>query len=218
MKIWKYGKRIGTGMIICGVCLNLSGCLTGAIVQEHLPEETIEAYEDAINSMDVDGMMACMDESTQKTMTAGLDVTMGIVGAVTGFDLGISAEDLISLMPFFTAVAGEYGTDVYPQVDFQVTRTLIQGDKATVYFDEVNSGQSQVINMVKESGKWYMTMDVVLISEEEAERILYPGQEEETQENDLGGLGDLSLEDLVKIPLDELFDLEKIQDFLDLLP
>ena len=113
----KYGKGIRAGVLLCAASLCLGGCLSPELTRAHLPEETIEAYEDAINAMDVEAMLECMDEGTRNAMTAGLDVTMNIVGAVTGFDLGIGAEDLIDMMPFFTAIAGEYGAGEYPQVD-----------------------------------------------------------------------------------------------------
>lgn len=212
-------RKLCLAGMVTAISLSLSGCLAPGLTQEHLPEETIERYEDAINAMDAEEMLACMDESTRNAMTAGLDVTMGIVGAVTGVDLGIEAEDLIDMMPLLTAIAGEYGTLENPQVDFQVTKTLIKGDKATVYFTEVSSGQESVINMTKESGQWYMTMDVVLLTDEEADRIIIPGQEEIVQgeegEGEAVGLGGLSLEDLIKLPLSEIFDFEKIQEWVE---
>lgn len=205
----KCGKGIRTGVLLCAASLCLGGCLSPELTRAHLPEETIEAYEDAINAMDVEAMLECMDEGTRNAMTAGLDVTMNIVGAVTGFDLGIGAEDLIDMMPFFTAIAGEYGVGEYPQVDFQVTKTLIKGDKATVYFIEANTGQEQVINMEKQGGKWLMTMDLTLLSEDEADRVIFPGQEDELAES---GLGDLSLSDLAKLPLSEIFDWGQMEE------
>ncbi len=212
MSIKNYKKGIKAFFLIGAVSLCLNGCLSPELTREHLPEETIEALEDAVNSMDVEGMMDCMDESTQKAMTTGLDLTMGIVGAVTGFDLDISAEDLINMMPLFSGIVGEYGIEGYPEVDFQVTKTLIKGKKATVYFTEVNTGQNQVINMEKQSGKWLMTMDMTLLSEAEADRVILPGEEGEMEESGLGGLGDLSLSDLAERPLSEIFDWDQVED------
>lgn len=207
----KNPTRILTGILVCGVSISLNGCLSPELTREHLPEETIEAYEDAVNNLDVDAMMECLDESTKDAMTAGMDVTMGIVGAVTGIDLGIDSEDLIDMMPFFNMITEEYGLDQYPQVDFQVTKTLIKGDKATVYFTEAGTGQEQIINMVKEGGKWYFTLDITPISEEEADRVLLPGEAAE-EENSLSVLGDMKLEDLVKRPLSEIFDWDQLEE------
>ena len=80
------------------------------------------AYEDAINAMDAEEMLACMDESTRNAMTAGLDVTMGIVGAVTGVDLGIEAEDLIDMMPLLTAIAENTGLWRIPRLIFRLLK------------------------------------------------------------------------------------------------
>lgn len=158
--------------------LNSAACVP---VKESLPEDTIEAYEDACNAMDVQAMLDCIDEKSVKSITAGMDMVMGLAGAVAGVDLGISASDMIDLAPLMQAMMGEsFAAQMgeVPKVDFQVKETYIKGDRATVYFTEVNSGQDMVINMVKNDGKWYMTLSTITISREEADRVIIAGEED----------------------------------------
>ncbi len=169
------------------VAIGVTGCSWLEVRPEHLPEETIEQFEDAVNAMDVNGMLDCLDESAVKTVTAGMDLMMGIAGAVTGVDLGISAEDLIALTPFLQGIVGPYPEGAgYPQIDFQVTETYIKGDKATVYFQEINSGEAMAINMDRnDDGRWLMTTDLLPVTAEEADRVIGRGQSTDEAESDL---------------------------------
>ncbi len=216
--------------IICAVLLIVvmagsAGCQVLSLGEESLPEDTIEEFEDAVNAMDVNGMLDCMDESTVKTLTAGMDLMMQIAGAAAGVDLGLSGEDLIALFPLFQGLIGEeMYANGYPQVDFQVQETYIKGDRATVYFTEANSGETEVINMKKEDGKWYMTLSTQVIAQEDADRVIIAGQEENSSEHDsagilgIGDLGDeISIEQFLSklLPqLPDIFDQEKLVKFL----
>ena len=168
--------------VICGIIPFCNGCTAMPIRKEVLPEATIEELEIAYNSMDADAMMDCLDEKTQKSITAGMKIAMGLVGAVTGVDLGFSAEDLIEALPLFQEIAYEYAGDMeYPAIDFQVLETYIKGKRATVYFVEAYSEEMIVANMVKEKSKWYITLGGTKITEESADRIIIAGQEEEDE-------------------------------------
>ncbi|MDO5408393.1 MAG: hypothetical protein Q4F28_13855 [Eubacteriales bacterium] len=169
---WAAAALLAGNMMLCTGCDSL-------VVPEHLPEETIEAYEDAINEMDVQAMMDCIDEDSLKAVTGGMDLALKVVGKLTDFDLGLETQDLIDLMPLAKAVIGDQAGEMgYPQVDFQVTETYIKGDKATVYFMDASTGEPAVINMKKTDGKWYMTLDTVLLERSEADRVIVAGEEE----------------------------------------
>ena len=171
-------------LLLCSMIMLLcSGCsLVVNVKKDPLPEETIEVFEDAVNEMDVDDMMECMDSKAVKAMTTGMDVLMKVAGGLTGIDIPVSAEDLLNLMPLMQGINEAYGEMEYPQVDFQVTETYIKDDKATVYFTEANSGENAVINMELQDGKWVMTMDLKVIPPEDADRVIIAGQEESTDE------------------------------------
>ena len=198
------------------------------VKKDPLPEETIEVFEDAVNEMDVDAMMECMDSKAVKAMTTGMDVLMKVAGGLTGIDIPVSAEDLLNLMPLMQGINEAYGEMEYPQVDFQVTETYIRDDKATVYFTEANSGENAVINMELQDGKWVMTMDLKVIPPEEADRVIIAGQEESTDEGgkdetaEVSGVleiaGNLDLAEAAKsFSVLDIFSQEKIEGLLRVL-
>ena len=176
-------KKIIAAVLASGMILNSVACVP---VKESLPEDTIEAYEVAYNAMDIQAMLDCIDEKTVKSLTAGMDVMMGLVGAITEVDLGISASDLLDLAPLVQAMMGDsFAAQMgdIPQVDFQVQETYIKGDRATVYFSEVNSNENMVINMVKNDGKWYMTLSTIMITKDTADRVIIAGEEKKNRKN-----------------------------------
>lgn len=191
------------------VLVNCAGCSAFVVPKEPLPEDTIEAFEDAVNDMDVQAMMDCMDDKAVKALTTGMDVIMNIAGGLTGVDLGISAEDLINMMPLMQGLSETYASEMgYPQVDFQVTETFIKGDKATVYFVEAGSGEQAVINMKKSDGQWKMVLDTKLITAQEADHVLIAG--EETEENE-----DVDTEKAtLSFSVLDLLDSEKVENLL----
>lgn len=219
-------KRIKLPLILLWITILCSGCtLMVNVKKDPLPEETIEAFEAAINDMDVDAMMACMDPKAVKAMTTGMDLLMKVAGGITGVSIPVSANDLLNLMPLMQGINQAYGQMEYPQVDFQVTETYIKGDKATVYFTEINSGEPAVINMELQDGTWVMTMDMKLIQPEDAERVIIAGQAEITgdpdtvQEADLEDTlevsGSLNLKEVVEsLSAADLFSQEKIEELL----
>ncbi|MGN0158189.1 MAG: hypothetical protein ACI39W_03460 [Brotaphodocola sp.] len=200
-------------MVVC------SGCsLVVSMKKDPLPEETIEAFEDAVNDMDVDAMMDCMDSKAVKAMTTGMDVLIKVAGGLTGIDIPVSAEDLINMMPLMQGIGQAYGEMEYPKVDFQVTKTYIKGNKATVYFTEANSGENSVINMELQDGKWVMTMDMKVIPPEDADRVILAGQDADVDAEDSGTLeiaGTLNLAEAANsFSVLDIFSQEKIATLL----
>lgn len=219
-------KKIKISLLLLWIMIFNSGCMMMVqMKKDPLPEETIEAFEDAINDMDVDAMMACIDSKAVKAMTTGMDLLMKVAGGITGVSIPVSTQDLLDLMPLMQGINDAYGQMEYPQVDLQVTETYIKGDKATVYFTEVNSGEPAVINMELQDGTWVMTMDTKLIQPEDAERVIIAGQEEAggdpdtAQMEDLDGTleftGNLNLKEAAEnFSVLDLFSQEKIEELL----
>ncbi len=193
-------KRIWLIMIMAAILsLFCSGC--SLIEQkEKLPEDTLEQFEEAVNNADVDGMIECMDDTSVKALKAGLNATLGVMKAVTGIDLGLSGSDLLDMMPLLQGMAFASGEDMSSmQVDFEVLETRIKNDKATIFFRDTISGDSTFLNMKKSDGAWYITMDTKLIDTDQAERILYPGQEENADQQDEDDpLSKISVRDLLE--------------------
>lgn len=219
-------KKITISLLLLWIMIFSSGCtMLLQVKKDPLPEETIEAFEDAINDMDVDAMMACMDSKAVKAMMTGMDLLMKVAGGITGVSIPVSTQDLLDLMPLMQGINDAYGQMEYPQVDLQVTETYIKGDKATVYFTEVNSGEQAVINMELQDGTWVMTMDTKLIQPEDAERVIIAGQKEAggdpdtAQMEDLDGTleitGNLNLKEAAEtFSVLDLFSQEKIEELL----
>lgn len=214
-------KKTVAVFLTAAAIILVTGCSVIPRSPEPMPEDTIEEFESAVNAMDVNGMMECMDESAVKSITAGMKVAMGLAEAVSGVSLGISAEDILSLMPLMQGLtASSMSEDVYPQVDFQVTETYIKGDKATVAFTEINSGESMAINMKKRDKKWLITLDVRPIEKDQADRVIIAGQDgqagaesnvavqDETEKYEFS-LPDLISEDGIKELLKSLIKEEK---------
>lgn len=184
IKMWLKRRTAAAtmGMIVAVLILTFTGCVSLKPEKESLPEDTLEAFEDAINAMDVNGMMDCLDAKTSKSITAGMDIAIGLLGAITEVDLGISAEDLIAAMPLFQEFIPADASD-YPSVDFQITQTYISGNRATIYFYETGSQEGTIANMSKEDGVWKFSLDSRYIEESDADRVVIAG-EEENQETD----------------------------------
>lgn len=163
-----------------------SGCSL-IIKKEPLPEDTIEAFETAMNEMDVDAMLECIDPKVVKGMKTGMDLMLKAVGKISGVDISVTTEDLLSMFPLMKGITEVYGQGQleYPKVNFQTTETYIKGDKATVYFTEMNTGENTVINMKLNEGKWVIIMDTKVISKENAERVLIAGQSEDKQKKEI---------------------------------
>lgn len=170
-------RRKGTGILLAILMILCCGC--GRRV-EPMPEDTIEAYEDAINNMDIQAMLDCIDEDVVKAAEKSMDLMLQIGGKMAGIDLEITVEDILTLMPLFEGMAEFYGEDNFgiSQVDFQVMETYIKGQKATVYFTELNSGEVGGVNMEKKNGRWQMTLDTKPIEKEEADRVIIAGEDE----------------------------------------
>ncbi len=193
-------KRIWLIMIMTAILsLFCSGC--SLIEQkEKLPEDTLEQFEEAVNNADVEGMIECMDDTSVKALKAGLNATLGVMKAVTGIDLGLSGSDLLDMMPLLQGMAFASGEDMSSmQVDFEVLETRIKNDKATIFFRDTISGESTFLNMKKSDGAWYITMDTKPIDTDQAEHILYPGQEENAdQQDEKDPLSKISVRDLLE--------------------
>lgn len=204
-------QRKIAAVLAAGMILGMTGCLPA---KEALPEDTIEEYEMACNAMDVQAMLDCIDEKTVKSMTAGMDAVMGLVGAAAGVDIGVKASDLIDMAPLLQSFMGDLVNESggMPQVDFQVKETYIKGSRATVYFTEANSGENMVVNMVKNDGKWYMTLSNITITRDSADRVISADEEEKT--TSLAGSSKKSGSSAELSSLFDLFDSEKLTEYL----
>lgn len=184
IKLWKkIAAAITAGMILIS---------TGCGSREALPADTIEEYEDAYNAMDIQAMLDCLDDSTKKSLTAGMDTILGVFKAASGIDLGISGSDLMDMAPLLQAFTGDLMGEVSEsaQINLKVEKTCIKGKRATVYCKELNSNTPININMVKDDGKWYMTLSSMTITQENADRVILADEENSAKSSKDGDKSD----------------------------
>ncbi|MCD8362857.1 MAG: hypothetical protein LUC98_07850 [Lachnospiraceae bacterium] len=175
-------RKFSFVMAVMMAVMALTGCSVSVKQKsDPLPEETIEEFEDAVNNMDVQGMLDCMDEDMQSTITSSLDLALGLVSAVTGVKISdyVKAEDLLNVAPLLQEFIPYTDTGEYGEVDYEVTATYIKGSKATVYFTELYSGENMVINMSKEDDKWLFSVTTTEIDPDEADRVIIAGEDSE---------------------------------------
>ena len=117
---------------------------------DQLIRERIQAYEDACNNGDYEGMLDCMDSATRSVMDASMGLLDGFFSEGTG--LGIGMTDLFG----FAGLMGDY-------CDIQIIDITIDGNYAVVniimtmeiYGAEQQSTEA-ALPMVKENGNWYI--------------------------------------------------------------
>lgn len=168
-------------IVLAVVSAIVVGCVPVTKKREPLPEDTIEAFERAYNTQDVEGVLECLDEKTVKALTTSMDIVLNIAQAITEVDFGITMEDIMALLPIMQELI-VIEDDEFDEIDFQVTETYIRGNKATVHFYEVNSGTENTVNMNKESDGWKFSVSTRYIKREDADRVIIAGENESKSE------------------------------------
>lgn len=94
------------GILLVGIVAFLNIYVSG-------PEETLQAFCDACNQGNMNEMLDCMDETSEKTIRGTVDIAMGVVDSALGLagldGLGISGDTMIDMMPSIWGLAGMDG-------------------------------------------------------------------------------------------------------------
>ncbi|MDD3369382.1 MAG: hypothetical protein PHP50_10960 [Lachnospiraceae bacterium] len=96
-----WAKLAAAGVCIIGI---LGVFLTNYV---NGPDDVVEDFLTAIQEMDINEMIGCMDPKSEKQLNAVMGISGSVVGAVTGFDLDMSAA--AELLPMFMD-GSEYDT------------------------------------------------------------------------------------------------------------
>ncbi len=125
---------VGTAIVVLIVCL-----LIFFKSDEQKIRERFDTFATAINTNDLEGVIACFDSNTRDFMEVALDVAR-----INGNYKGIFGD--------------LYETDGFTQM--QVISVQIDGEKAsaTVLTTINGDSDSAVIPMVKENGEWYIDL------------------------------------------------------------
>ena len=123
MKSMYIKRTVALFLIVICICSLFSGCAD----KSPQPEDTILSLQKAINSFDVDGILACIDDEWAEQVEKVLDFTVG--------EKGLPIESYISLLktimpvlPFVTD--GKIDPDKLPEVEFTVLKTDISDETA----------------------------------------------------------------------------------------
>ncbi|MBQ1931760.1 MAG: hypothetical protein II347_06390 [Lachnospiraceae bacterium] len=116
-------------IILLLVASLLCSLLGGCGEKKPQPEDTIFALQEAINNLDVDGLLMCIDSEWAIRVEKLLSLSVG--------KEGLSVENFITLvkkvMPILPFVSkGAVDADDLPQVEFTILSTDITIDTATV--------------------------------------------------------------------------------------
>lgn len=102
------------------------------------PEETVTTLCSAIEEMDYDGMLSCIDSKTERQIKAIMDVSGDLFGSLTG--ISVDFEDLMTLMP---SIAPDLEA---PDLGVSEVETILYADcsqaKLMEYCEAANNGCS----------------------------------------------------------------------------
>lgn len=93
------------------------------------PEDTVNAFFDAYNSSDINGMIECMDPTYQNAYSAMSDMAGSLVSGLTGFDVDFG--QLASLTPYLAEAEG-----LLPDAELISVKISYSGNKLAAFLAE----------------------------------------------------------------------------------
>lgn len=119
------------------------------------PKNTIERFEKAYNSLDIDGVIECFEPSVQ-SLYSGAN---SIMGDLIGFDI----SDIASFVPFIAYFDDDINMSDMPKIKIDVKDVNKTSDTTAVVLCEISYSQyldstQEEINMVKIDGDWYFSI------------------------------------------------------------
>ena len=133
-----------------------------AVVFHKTDEEKIEnclnQMAESYNEGDFEGMIACFEPKAQKMINGMFDIGGSLLGSAFPLFGGIDLEDIWSMGGI--RLGSSEMTTLYLSIDHVSFNEEKDGAAVdiTVYEGDKNSGSGE-IQMVKQSGKWYVAMD-----------------------------------------------------------
>ena len=144
-------------IILLLVAAVLSSFLGGCSKKEAQPEDTIWALQDAINDLDVDNFLACIDSQ----WASQIEMFLSLSGKDNGYSIETFITLLRTVMPVLPFVSkGTVHPDDFPQVEFTVLNTDISNDTATVALSGILTWGEHIkpfaanVDMKIENNRW----------------------------------------------------------------
>lgn len=119
-------KRIIAAILLASVlCSSTIGC----VQNNRRPENTINKLQDAINNLDLDVFLDCIDSKWSNQVKAICDFT-AVEGGPSVGSLISFVKVVVPVLPFMSG--GTIYSEDFPQVNFVILHTDISGDTAIV--------------------------------------------------------------------------------------
>lgn len=123
------------------------------------PERTIKRFEKALQNIDIDSMIDCVEPRTAE----GIRSAANIAGGLFGFD----SKDIFNLLYLAVGIAKQTNIqeltsemDVFNSASFTIMSTDYNKDKSkaavAVEFSFDGESTTGIINMIKSEGEWYI--------------------------------------------------------------
>lgn len=127
----KYAAIIG--ILLAGIVAFVNTYVSG-------PEDTLEAFCSAFNEGNMNEMLDCLDETSEKTIRGTMDITMGVVDGALGIaglgGLGIDGDTMIDMMPGLWALSG-MGTEM-PELELADVEVRYEGNEFLDFLESIN--------------------------------------------------------------------------------
>lgn len=117
---------------------------------ETLIRERIQAYEEACENGDYEGMLDCMDPGTRALMESSMGLMDGILSDSSG--LGIGMTDMFG----FASMLGDFLTIEIKDIQIDGDTAMVKIVMKVSIFGMTQSAEETELPMVKEGGDWYI--------------------------------------------------------------
>ncbi|MCH5190733.1 MAG: nuclear transport factor 2 family protein [Oscillospiraceae bacterium] len=121
------------------------------------PKNTIEKFEEAYNSLDVEGMVECFEPSVQALYSGA--------NSLLGNYLGVDFNTIAALAPFIARFDEDFA-DQQPQIKIDIKDIEKTSDTTAVVYCEMSytyasDAEECAIEMVKVDGEWYIDINAL---------------------------------------------------------
>ncbi|WP_175562006.1 discoidin domain-containing protein [Anaerocolumna xylanovorans] len=140
------------------------------------PEKTISKFEKSFNELDVSEMIECFEPSAQALYKG----TMALISGLSGMDANTILERALGYADIVIDEKQPQINFVVLSVDYKSKNTAEVNVECSYYSDGRRESSTEIIDMVKVKGKWYISTSWFLDTDTDEEEIL----EENNKEDD----------------------------------
>ena len=157
----KMNRLIAALLCMCILACTLTGCGNS---EEKEIKKTIESFQESYNSLDIRGMISCMEPDIQDTANATIDFMMVILNVAT--DIELNREQFYSIIEALPILYEFLGEDVEAEMgEIRIdVKDISITDENAVVTAEISYSHSENIEeghlyLIKLDGYWYLSVD-----------------------------------------------------------